>query len=463
MIQLTDSIAKSLTSSSSHHPPLDLTTQRWTIRTVAEIFASHSESIRLSNWLKDQRALDIQFPDHGASWTDPKITATVIRYFKDHNRLDEMIKTYETARHPSRMMLKHPSSINNVFFQSSTDHAQHSITNDRSPRSSTQINPILTRTYHDLISACGRANRPHLAIHYLNEAIEINQAYVRSLPHHPIRPPPIPPLRLQPATFSDLIPNLVRKRRDTQLRSVLDLTNRLIRSIVDELDWIRSFVLHQASQYPHESSKWEDVLNSILPDLDRSQGTQTDLETRKMENTSLERFVFTRDLPPKLPERARIEEEEEEEEDKEEGEGEPSDDLDDRPPMLSVGRRRRRPPEARLEMDYLRTLERTKFLVKSLNHSIRWVDRLNHLILKSRLNRKLRFQSYLSNQQGRKVQSKDPATGRHPLQGFFSPPSRDLQPSTIGGDRAARHRIQDRIEALNQQKHRLRTWGLASD
>ncbi|PLW22301.1 hypothetical protein PCANC_18053 [Puccinia coronata f. sp. avenae] len=447
MTTLTESITSSLFS----HSPLnkiDQVTERWLIRTVAEIFAVQGEITRLSNWLKKQRSLDLDFPDNGANWSDPKLTAIVVRMFKDQGQLDKMVMIYEAALHPSPSMWAHPSSSRSMFEESAdTSSDIQESSEDPKKRCGSRrrrTNPILTRTYHDLISACTQANRPHLAIHYLSRAVEDNEAYVNRLPAEAIGFASVPHLRLQPATYAELIPSLVRKKRDTQLRKVYDLSTRLVQTTVRELQWIRLLASNRVTSSSSSSSSldppshpWDRVLAAIVPEL--SSAIQPDMEAAKAENLGLEKVVFNHANQPSLsllptPASPFIEEPKSEEEQT----------CADWPQQTGK--------EAD-EIGFLRTLERAKFLSKSLAHSVRLLQRLDHLVAKTRLNRAIRFQHHLL----KKKQKTNMQQQQLPPAPTFSfnaprPPPPPAVPSSSANHLSTLHRI----DSLVEKKHALR-------
>ncbi|OAV96771.1 hypothetical protein PTTG_26249 [Puccinia triticina 1-1 BBBD Race 1] len=303
MISMAESIGSSLLAATTSR--MDRVTERWAVRTVAEIFGLQGERSRLADWLGKHRSLDLDFPDNGASWSDPKLTAIVVRMFKEQGRLEKMVMVYEAALHPSPRMLVHPESSREFFTSDPPDHLQHASGRRKEQAEESRMgrrrNPILTRTYHDLISACTHANRPHLALHYLSEAVTENEAYVGRLPEDVWTEARVPHLRLQPATYAELIPVLVRKKRDTQLRAVHALSERLVRATVAELQWIRRHVAARAAApglSAAASARWDQVLDAIVPHL--SSTNPADLETSKNENLALEKAVFTHANQPSL-------------------------------------------------------------------------------------------------------------------------------------------------------------------
>ncbi|KNZ43802.1 hypothetical protein VP01_984g1 [Puccinia sorghi] len=433
MISLTDLIATNLMSSSFTGTTMDQKTERWAVRTVAEIYALQGERKRLTEWLTQRRALDLDFPDNGACWSDPKLTALVVRMFKEQGRLDKMISIYEAALHPSPSMLTHPESCYRTIFESSSPSPiadpQPVVSRQRGGGSRDRSYPILTRTYHDLISACVHANRPHLAIHYLTVAVEDNEAYVERLPEVPLDLPSVPHLRLQPATYAELVPSLVRKKRDTQLKTVYDLTERLVQSTVRELQWIRLLATSRSTcENPDDDNKrhpWHLVLAAIVPEL--TSGQPADMETAKAENLSLEKAVFTHHNQPSSIDPLHL----------------PLitssiDEEDNNTPALESG-------HMKDELGFLRTLERAKFLSRSLAHSLRLLQRLHLLIHKTRLNRDIRFQHTLL----KKSKSNSSPGASAP---FLSAPSS----STSTAVPAPQLRTLSRINALLEQKKSLR-------
>ncbi|KAA1073418.1 hypothetical protein PGT21_011477 [Puccinia graminis f. sp. tritici] len=444
MINLTESIGKSLLTSTTNR--MDRVTERWTVRTVAEIFGIQGERTRLADWLSKQRSLDLDFPDNGASWSDPKLTAIVVRMFKDQGQLEKMIMIYEAALHPSSSMLAHPGSSFGQIFEDSLEPAtlktlpdeKHFISNRRSKeqdensRMGRKRNAILTRTYHDLISACAQANRPHLALHYLSEAVAENEAYVERLPEDHTIEPPVPHLRLQPATYAELIPSLVKKKRDTQLRKVHELSERLVRTTVAELQWIRLRAAAKADRLAEDpqkdSSPWGLVLAAIVPHL--SGHPQTDLEASKSQNLALEKAVFTHANQPALDAAPRS-----------------------RTPTPDLTRQ----PEHHIA--FIRNLERATFLSKSLAHSVLLLHRLTHLIDKTRINRDIRFQHHLlkkkknNNKALSSVHSRAPNLPRPPLNHHHHLPSSSQSSAQSSANQI---RTLERIDALIDKKRSLR-------
>ncbi|POW14665.1 hypothetical protein PSTT_02849, partial [Puccinia striiformis] len=414
MINLTQSIGQSLQSST-----LDHRTERWTVRTVSEIYVMQGEEGRLMEWLHQHRCLDLDFPDNGAAWSDPKITATVIKLYKDQNRLDKMISIYEAALNPTpRCTIEQR-------------------------KSSKTKNPILTRTYHDLISACIRANLPHLSLHYLTQAIRETERYTAklSLIQPTDFPPSMPFLRLQPATYSELIPYLVKKKRDTQLKKVYSLTERLIKSIVIELNWIKDLAVFCSGSdslvsEEEDLDRWKIVVANILPELlsgGTEKGSVINLQSKIDQNMELEDLVFRftnrpklkTSLPSKLIEDPHLQEEEHES-------------------------REEREEKDTKETQFLRLLERTKFLSKSCSHSISLLNRLSSLILKTKVNRDLRFEVGLLKQKKIKAKKSLAIVSLHNRTAMGN--ASDLVP--VSGNNLDRNL--QRIENLVNQKNSLK-------
>ncbi|WAQ93142.1 hypothetical protein PtA15_18A200 [Puccinia triticina] len=365
MISMAESIGSSLLAATTSR--MDRVTERWAVRTVAEIFGLQGERSRLADWLGKHRSLDLDFPDNGASWSDPKLTAIVVRMFKEQGRLEKMVMVYEAALHPSPRMLVHPESSREFFTSDPPDHLQHASGRRKEQAEESRMgrrrNPILTRTYHDLISACTHANRPHLALHYLSEAVTENEAYVGRLPEDVWTEARVPHLRLQPATYAELIPVLVRKKRDTQLRAVHALSERLVRAT-----------------------------------------------TSKNENLALEKAVFTH------------------------ANQDPHDE----------------------QIGFLRTLERAKFLSKSLAHSVRLLQRLTPLIEKTRVNRDIRFQHHLLKK--KKKSNANTSMPAFSLSGPSTPSGRPARgPASNAPSSSVNHlRTLQRLDALVDKKNALR-------
>ncbi|KAH9443056.1 hypothetical protein KEM48_010368 [Puccinia striiformis f. sp. tritici PST-130] len=432
MINLTQSIGQSLQSST-----LDHRTERWTVRTVSEIYVMQGEEGRLMEWLHQHRCLDLDFPDNGAAWSDPKITATVIKLYKDQNRLDKMISIYEAALNPTPQMCLVSEQAHSFFC------ATRPTKTIEQRKSSKTKNPILTRTYHDLISACIRANLPHLSLHYLTRAIRETERYTArlSLIQPTDFPPSMPFLRLQPATYSELIPYLVKKKRDTQLKKVYSLTERLIKSIVIELNWIKDLAAFRSGSdslvsEEEDLDRWKVVVANVLPELlsgGTEKGSVIDLQSKIDQNMELEDLVFRytnrpklkTSLPSKLIEDPHLQEEEQES-------------------------REEREEKDTKETQFLRLLERTKFLSKSCSHSISLLNRLSSLILKTKVNRDLRFEVGLLKQKKMKAKKSSAIVSLHNRTAMGN--ASDLVP--VSGNNLDRNL--QRIENLVNQKNSLK-------
>ncbi|KAG0147058.1 hypothetical protein CROQUDRAFT_670747 [Cronartium quercuum f. sp. fusiforme G11] len=178
------------------------------IRWITEILATKGKIKELESWLRDQFGIELHFPDLGSSWNDGIITSSIIRMYKERNELEKMITFYHAATEPSFKMLERSLNENHKF--------HYSI--------------VPTRVFHDLIHASVKSNKPHLALHFLTEAINKSESELKLKPLIGHR------LRLQPDTFNLLIKYLSRKRRDTQLLTLQTLVNRLLQINLIELE-----------------------------------------------------------------------------------------------------------------------------------------------------------------------------------------------------------------------------------
>ncbi|KAH9816533.1 hypothetical protein DFH28DRAFT_1056271 [Melampsora americana] len=246
------------------------------IRWSTEILACASQVDKLEDWLRTQLGIELRYPDSGSHWLDGSITSAVIRMWRSQSELGRMITFYQAAVEPSQEMQDRlAKKENDLNFFSSVPHSipipntEEVVNQERKIEKTEYVAdlPMTTRAYHDLITACVQSDRIHLALHFLTQAVERTEAYVThlsSIPTNSKTKPPKPPLRLQPDTYQILIRHLCRKRRNTQLQTVQALSQRLLESIVKELEW---YHLHSRylSEISSQGDQWDGLLENLIP------------------------------------------------------------------------------------------------------------------------------------------------------------------------------------------------------
>lgn len=343
------------------------------IRWSTEILACAAQVEKLEEWLRTQLGIELRYPDSGSHWVDGSITSAVIRMWRSQGEFGKMITFYQAAVEPSQEMVDRLEKKNNeINFFSSVPHSipipntVEEVHEERTIEATEYVKelPITTRTYHDLITACVQSDRIHLALHFLTQAIERTEAYVTylsSLPTNWKTKPPKPPLRLQPDTYQILIRHLCRKRRNTQLQTVQALSQRLLESIVKELEW---YHLHSKylSDIGSQGNEWDGLLQNIIPKNQTEDQIQEGYRGLEIE-VFKPRFEIQRIHPPKRSEVTSID--------------------------LKVSK------------------ERISFLGKTLRHTIKLNERLDTMIIRVKEARQIRWELSQLNAIQKKVKEEE--------------------------------------------------------
>ncbi|CAH7690189.1 expressed protein [Phakopsora pachyrhizi] len=436
-------------------------TRGWIIRSISEILCSQGEISKLQDWLKVHLGIDLQYPDSGSTLDDPKINSGIVEMYKTLGDLSRMVLIYYAAREPSLEMIRRTKTMRGKnrrnklqgYFDSalSFENDNSSNLNQTAKQEDDQVDTqldghsvlnqrkthvILTKTYHDLIETSVEANRAHLAIHFLREAIE---------------------------NF-----DLIKKKRSYQLSQVRGLTERLVGLILVELDWIRDlserrikFIenhykrCHKSSSSQssrvdaegllsrslglinsEEKYRWEDLLRSIVP-------TQ-DSEQQRIDNQVLEKMLFS---DQSYTQKFEFEEEYSKQEyllkaSKDQYRQDSSGTSDQPSTSFSLDKlvkQKTSMEEDALMRKFMRLKERVNFLTKSLKQSIELINNLQPIINRLKLDRSIRFERSLIKVTHEKQKRLQQAVSEHKEEGR-------------GGTYEKIERIKDRIRGKVDEK-----------
>ncbi|CAH7675675.1 hypothetical protein BY996DRAFT_4348781 [Phakopsora pachyrhizi] len=488
-------------------------TRGWIIRSISEILCSQGEISKLQDWLKIHLGIDLQYPDSGSTLDDPKINSGIVEMYKTLGDLSRMVLIYYAAREPSLEMIRRTKTMRGKnrrnklqgYFDSalSFENDNSSNLNQTAKQEDDQVDTqldghsvlnqrkthvILTKTYHDLIETSVEANRAHLAIHFLREAIEnfdqdlkrfsngIKNSFKGSIEELKdvveedfLKVPDLRSiLRLQPSNYSSLIRYLIKKKRSYQLSQVRGLTERLVGLILVELDWIRDlserrikFIenhykrCHKSSSSQssrvdaegllsrslglinsEEKYRWEDLLRSIVP-------TQ-DSEQQRIDNQVLEKMLFS---DQSYTQKFEFEEEYSKQEyllkaSKDQYRQDSSGTSDQPSTSFSLDKlvkQKTSMEEDALMRKFMRLKERVNFLTKSLKQSIELINNLQPIINRLKLDRSIRFERSLIKVTHEKQKRLQQAVSEHKEEGR-------------GGTYEKIERIKDRIRGKVDEK-----------